>query len=95
MMISKKPPPHFNGMKFQARTCIFLPIIRTSRSRISQQTAEEPSENEKQLILGQRGVGFGDEGSLSWEGRVRVPMMRDGWLREDRVLGFWVGGVEV
>lgn len=50
----------------------------------------EPSEKEKQLVLGQRKGEFEFEvvveGRLLWLGRFRVPMRTVGWFKGFRVL---------
>lgn len=92
-IISKNPPPCLMGMKFQARTRIFFPIIRTSRSRISQQMAAEPSVNWKQLLYEHGRVGLEVSEAV---GRIRVPMMMAGWSRGVKTLGrSGLGSVEV
>lgn len=83
LIISRKPP-QWEGMKFQERTRILAPMLRRSRWRTSQQTVEESSENTKQLQKEEEG-GAGAE----WrqEGKLRVPMRYDGWVRGVRTLG--------
>lgn len=48
VMISSNPPLDLKGIKFQARTRIFLPIMPRSRLRMAQQIVEDPSEKEMQ-----------------------------------------------
>lgn len=49
----------------------------------------EPSEKEKQLVLGQRKAEFEFEVVVEgwWLGRFRVPMRTVGWFKGFRVLG--------